>query len=363
MELKHTPLDAAHQEAGARRVPFAGWEMPVQYSSVLAEARAVRSSCGLFDVSHMGKAVLSGPGALSSLLRLATNAADRLAVGHAQYTLFCEPSGGVIDDLIVYHIEAEGYLLVVNASNTETDLQWMREHLEPGTDLEERTAELALLALQGPEAERVLSRVTGLALGDLPSFAVRPSLPAWEGGWIARTGYTGEDGFELFVPAEGASGLWRALLACPEVTPCGLGARDILRTEAGYPLYGHELTRDRNPLEAGLGWVIRREDGYLGAEAMARMRAEGISHRLRGLRLAERAIARPGSKVTLEGEAVGEVTSGTYSPNLEASIALAYLKVSAAKPGTTVTVEGERRRQEAQVVSLPFRRFPKFAKP
>jgi aminomethyltransferase len=360
MVPSRTALYNAHQAAGAKLVPFAGWDMPLQYTSMLAEAKATRASCGLFDVSHMGKAFLTGPQALNALLKLCTNDAARLAAGQAQYTLLCNEAGGALDDLIIYHIGEEAYLLVINASNTETDLAWMRRHLPEGANLRDDTEGLSLVAVQGPRSVEALRRVLPTPVADLPSFGVLGCEVAGAQGWIARTGYTGEDGFEVFCRSDRAPELWDQLAGQPEVTLCGLGARDILRTEAGYPLYGHELSADACPLEAGLGWVIRKGGGYIGDGPIEKVRAEGAMRRLRGLMLQDRGIARPGFRVLSGDEEVGVVTSGTFSPNLQASIAMASLKVGAAKPGTSLTVEGDRRPLQATVVALPFHRFPKF---
>ena len=357
--LRRTPLYEEHLRLGARMVPFAGWEMPLQYRGILEEHRAVRQAAGLFDVSHMGEIEVAGPGARAALQRLVTNDIERLVPGRALYTVMCTPSGGIVDDLLVYQLDAERYMLVVNAANTASDLAWVEEHCQgPGVTITDRSLETALIALQGPRAREILARVTD----DIDLDALRPFhfVGGWE-GMISRTGYTGEDGFELFLSWDGAPGIWRGILTAGAelgLVPAGLGARDTLRFEACLPLYGQELDRDTTPLEAGLDFVVKWDKGpFLGREALERQRREGLRKRLVGLRLLEPGVARTGYPVLDEqGREVGRVTSGTVAPTLQASLALAYVPPALAVPGQRLAVGIRGRPVAAQVVETPFYR-------
>lgn len=358
-DLKRTPLYEEHLALGARMVPFAGWAMPLQYTSIIEEHRAVRSAAGLFDVSHMGEIEVSGPGAQEALQRLLTNDVGRLTPGRALYTVMCTPEGGVVDDLLVYQLGEQRYMLVVNAANTASDLEWIQEHAGgPQVTIADRSLETALIALQGPRAQAILARVTD----DVDLDALRPFhfVGGWE-GMISRTGYTGEDGFEIFLSWDGAPAIWRGILAAGEaegLVPAGLGARDTLRFEACLPLYGQELDRDTTPLEAGLDFVVKWDKGpFIGREALLRQREHGLRKKLVGLRLLEPGVARPGYPVLDErGETVGRVTSGTVAPTLEASLALAYVPPSLAAPGQRLAVAIRGRAVAAQVVETPFYR-------
>ena len=357
--LRRTPLYEEHRALGARMVPFAGWEMPLQYAGIVEEHRAVRQAAGLFDVSHMGEIEVAGPGARAALQRLVTNDVERLVPGRALYTVMCTPEGGIVDDLLVYQLGEQRYMLVVNAANTERDLAWVREHAGgPGVTVTDRTQETALLALQGPRAQAILSRVTD----DIDLDALRPFhfVGGWE-GMISRTGYTGEDGFELFLSWDAAVTVWRGILAAGEpegLVPAGLGARDTLRLEACLPLYGQELDLDTTPLEAGLEFVVKWDKGpFLGRDALLRQRQQGLRKRLVGLRLVEPGVARTGYRVLDErGEPVGRVTSGTVAPTLGASVALAYVPPALARVGQRLAVEIRGRAVAAQVVETPFYR-------
>jgi aminomethyltransferase len=363
--LRRTPLWEEHRRLGGRLVEFAGWEMPVQYEGVLAEHRAVRSRAGLFDVSHMGELVVRGPAALGAVQRAVTNDASPLAVGAAMYTPMCYPDGGTVDDLIVYRTGETEYLLIVNAANADRDREWLRG-LASGLDAEvaDESDAWALLALQGPLAAAILGGLAGDDLSRLRPFRFRQGVPvAGRPCTVARTGYTGEDGFEILCPAADAPAVWRALLDDGRPVPCGLGARDTLRLEAALPLYGHELSPEINPLEARLGPFVKLEKGdFVGREALQRVRAEGPRRRLCGLVLLERAVARAGYPV----RPGGRVTSGTFSPTLERSIALALVPADPARPGSDPAPPGSRLAVEvrgrdvpADVVKLPFyRRAP-----
>ena len=359
--LARTPLHGEHLRAGGRMVPFAGYEMPVQYKrGIRAEHHAVRERAGLFDVSHMGEFEVRGAQSLDLVQWLTTNDARRIEVGQAQYSLLCDEAGCVLDDLLVYRFE-DRYLLVVNAANRAKDWAWVSRHAARFDcrvrDLSDRTA---LLALQGPRAAAALG---GLADADLEAVGYYRFTTADVAGvpaMVARTGYTGEDGFELYLDAGDASGVWRALLDAgggQGVEPAGLGARDSLRLEMGYALYGNDLDEEHTALESGLGWVVKPGKGdFSGREALVRQKAEGIPRRLAGLRLLERGFPRPGYGIVTEGEVAGALTSGTVSPSLGEGIAMGYLPAALAAPGTRVAVRIRRADVPAVVARPPFYR-------
>jgi aminomethyltransferase len=346
-----------HVAAGARIVPFAGWEMPVQCGSILDEVRAVRQSAGIFDVSHMGQVRVLGAGSLSAVQRLFTNNAAALTPGRAQYSLMCQPDGGILDDLIVYRWDdgaAEpDYLIVVNASNRETDYAWMVEH-SCGEDctLADLSDDFALLAVQGPQAVGIVQGLAPAAdLAGIPAFShAAATLIDGTPVHVARTGYTGEDGFEIFCAWDAAPAVWDSVVAAG-AAPCGLGARDVLRIEACYPLYGHEINTSTVPYQAGLGWVVKPKKGdFIGRDAMLAARAAGLP-RLRGLLPDDpRAIPREGAPVR-HPDGDGTVTSGTFSPTLNRAIAMGYLPASA-EGEATLPMRG--REYAARIVDLPF---------
>jgi len=355
--LKQSPLDQEHRDLGGRLVPFAGWEMPVMYDSIIAEHRGVRESCGVFDISHMGQVFVSGPGSSEWLESLLTNEVAALEPGNAHYTFLLNEAGGVIDDLIVYRLEEQRFLLVVNASCIEKDVKWLEDHLEKGIVLENESPEWAGLAVQGPRAPEVFSAITE-----------GRTLPARNGVddlkhegerlLICRTGYTGEDGFELFCPAKLATRWWKALLN-EDVKPCGLGARDSLRLEMCYPLNGSDLSPCRTPLEAGLGFFVALGKGdFMGSDVLKTQKEEGVKERLMAIQLCERsAPPRPGYSVQAEdGTALSVLTSGGMSPSLGEGIALAYLPVDRVKVGMPVSIEVRGRKISAKVVKKPFYR-------
>ena len=356
-------------------VPFAGWEMPVQYrAGIQAEHRAVREAAGLFDVSHMGEFFVEGPDALALLLEVAVNDASKVEVGQAQYSALCTPEGTVIDDLLVYRTAPDAFLLVVNASNRDIDWRWISEHAQGrNLTLEDRSDRTALLALQGPKAEAILAPLVetdpgpafpmaprSAELADLEYYRFTQARVAGVRALVARTGYTGEDGFELYLPWDEAPRVWTALLdagAPHGLLPAGLGARDSLRLEVGYPLYGNDLDRDHTALESGLGWIVKlgREGDFVGKAALARQKEEGVPRRLVGLRLEGRGFPRPGYPVVSEaGDEVGAVTSGTVSPSLGEGIALAWVPADLAAPGTRVGVRVRDRDLPATVQRPPF---------
>ncbi len=352
-ELRKSPLHERHKALGARMVEFAGWEMPVQYKGIGAEHAAVRSRAGVFDVSHMGEIDVEGPGATGFCQRVTTNDVERLEPSQAQYTLLLNDRAGVIDDLVLFRLEADRYLLCVNASRSAVDFAWLASHAGDDVTVRDVSDAYALLALQGPAAEAILQPFTALELGVLKAFSFLVGEVNGVRCIVSRTGYTGEDGFELYFPAEHGVTLWDALLATGEVEPAGLGARDTLRLEKGFSLYGHELDETTTPLEARLGWVTKLDKGpFIGSDVLARK--EPLRRRLVGLEMAEAGIAREGYPIFHDDREVGRVTSGTRSPTLGKAIALGYVSPDAAARGTEVRVEIRGRRVLARVVRIPF---------
>ncbi|MDX6569345.1 MAG: aminomethyltransferase [Gaiellales bacterium] len=355
--LRATPLHARHVSLGARMVPFAGWSMPVQYTGVIEEHRAVRASAGVFDVSHMGRFDVRGEAAHAGLQRLLSNDLDALAHGQAQYTLLTNAAGGIVDDLIVYR-GPEGYLLVVNAANRAGDLAHLGDALPEGAELTDESDDTAMLALQGPESLALLARVSsGPFAADLaPAFSWGTLSVAGVECTVARTGYTGEAGVELICRAVDAERLWDGLTAAGAV-PCGLGARDTLRLEVCYPLHGNDIGPDTNAIEAGLGWVCAREKDFSGSDVLRRTREQGPARRLVAFRMLERAIPRAGCEVVDEdGAIVGHVTSGTMSPSLGEGIGMGYVPTPLAEPGTAIVIDVRGRRHGAEVARKPLYR-------
>ncbi|MGH7458358.1 MAG: glycine cleavage system aminomethyltransferase GcvT [Longimicrobiaceae bacterium] len=357
--MKRTPLYQEHQRLGAKSVPFAGWEMPVQYpTGITSEHRAVRERAGLFDVSHMGEVEVRGPGREQLVQYLTSNDVSRLEEGQAQYSTLLLASGGVIDDLIVYRFD-DRLMLVVNAANREKDLAWLQEHAA-GFDAEVRDTsdQTALLALQGPGAAAMLAPLCSAELGGIGYYRFAEGEVAGCRAVISRTGYTGEDGFELYLAWDDAPRVWRELLAAGEgggPLPAGLGARDTLRLEMGYALYGNDLSEERTPLEAALGWIVKLDKGeFIGRGALLRQKEQGIKARLTGFELEGRGFPRPGYRVLQRGEQVARVTSGTLGPSLGKGVGLAYLPVEHARPGTRVEVEIRGVRVAALVRRPPF---------
>lgn len=358
--MRRTALYEAHGAAGARFTEFGGWEMPVQYRGLLKEHAAVREAAGLFDVSHMGEFEVRGAGALAFCLSLATNDASKLAVGRAQYTLLCREDGGTIDDTILYRLGEDRFLFCVNAGNREACGTWFAQHAASRSDVElvDRSEELALIALQGPRAEAVVTAMGSDVIAALPRFGVVEAALGPAAVIAARTGYTGEDGFEFFVAASDARALWDALGEAGTahgVEPIGLGARDTLRLEAALPLYGHELSATISPLQAGLGWAVKEaRGGFPGADALAAERASGPARRLIGLRITGRGIAREGYPVHRGEQQVGMVTSGTRAPTIGEAVALALVDSGAVDGPFEVEVRGKK--IPAERVDLPFYR-------
>ncbi|MDT8435460.1 MAG: glycine cleavage system aminomethyltransferase GcvT [Gemmatimonadota bacterium] len=358
-DLKHTPLYDAHVALGGRMVPFAGFAMPVQYpSGIRAEHEAVRTAAGLFDVSHMGEFLVTGPDALDFVSYATSNDPARLSEGQVQYSVMCLESGGIVDDLLVYRLGDQRFRLVVNAANLPKD--W--EHLSDlsgrfDVQLEDESDRIGLVALQGPQAQAILAPLASEELDPIGFYEFVSGQVAGVPGVISRTGYTGEDGFELYVPAGRTLALWAALLEAGEphgLVPAGLGARDSLRLEMGYALYGNDIDEETTPLEAGLGWLVKlAKDDFHGKAALERQKAEGLRRRLRGFRLDGQGFPRPGYDLVFGGEVVGPVRSGTVSPTLGVGIGTAYLPADAA-PGDSLAVRIRGRDIEGHVAKLPF---------
>ncbi len=348
--LRRTPLFDLHRELGARIVPFAGWEMPVQYSGILDEVRSVRTNAGLFDISHMGRAHVFGSGALDVLQRLTTNDVAALEAGRAHYTLLTNPNGGVIDDLIVYRVAENDFWVVINAGNSSKDLAWLREQAAPQTSIDDWTDRTAMIAIQGPKAIEAIAPVVDTDVPGLPGFAFVQTKLFGEAAIICRTGYTGEDGLEVIVQPGQAPVVWRKLLDAG-ASSCGLGARDALRIEAGYPLYGHEIDDTTTPVEAGLMWVVKLDKGeFTGRARIAELRETGAGKRLVGLTLSERIVPRQGYTVYAGELPVGTVTSGVFSPTVGHSVAMAYVDEPHGRFGADLTIEIRARRIPCRVV-------------
>jgi aminomethyltransferase len=358
-ELRRTPLHDFHVAHGGRMVDFAGWEMPVQYRSILEEHKAVRRAAGLFDVSHMGEVRVEGPGALAFLQRLVTNDVAKLFPGRVLYTPMCHPTGGVVDDLLVYRREPEKYLLVINAGNIAKDLDWIREQAR-GFDvtIEDRSDDFGLLAVQGPRAEAIVQSLTGAKLGAVKYYHFVEGPVAGIHCLISRTGYTGEDGFELYVEAGETVALAEAVLAAGAplgLELAGLGARDSLRLEAGYPLYGHEITQDISPLTAGLGWTVKLEKGadFIGRDALLAEKQNGSPNEVVFFKTGDRRIVRAETPVLgADGATVGRVLSGTLSPILNEAIGSALVATPAAGQPLAVDVRGSK--LNLHLVKPPF---------
>ncbi len=353
-----TPLYETHRKAGARLVEFAGWDMPVQYAGVLAEHEAVRTRVGLFDVSHMGEVVFRGPRALEALNRLFTNDLGRVVDGQAQYGCLCRDDGGIVDDVVVYRRAADDLLVCVNAANRRKDFEWLAGGTGSGADVKDESEAWAQLALQGPLAAQLLQRLTNANLSALRSYRFAQGEVAGVPCLVARTGYTGEDGMEIFCPPGEAVKIWDELMEAgrhEKIVPCGLGARDSLRLEMAYRLYGADMDDHTTPLEAGLGWVVKLDKGdFVGRQALIRQKDQGIGRKLVGFVLTEPGIARHGYPALQGGNEVGAVTSGTKSPSLGTSIGLAYLPPALAAEGSSFAVEIRGRPVAARAVKTPF---------
>lgn len=359
-QLKETPLASAHRKAGARMVDFAGWNMPVQYKSIIAEHMVVRTKVGLFDVSHMGEFIVKGSGAHAFVQYMIANDLNKLSKPNmALYTQFVMPHGGTVDDLIVYRREND-YLLVVNASNIEKDWNWLVRHMSDFTDvsMENLSDRTALLALQGPQARELLKEIAGDSVLDVPTFCYGEGTADGITICFGRTGYTGEDGFEIFCDFADAEALWNLLLERGQkfgIEPCGLGARDTLRLEAGLPLYGHELDEETSPIESGLGWSVKLDKGnFLGRDAMLKQKTEGLAKTCVCLKVEGKALPRQGYTVLKDDENIGQVTSGSQGIFVGYPIAMAFVSPAYAAVGEALAVEIRNSASAAAVVKRPF---------
>jgi len=356
---KRTPLYGEHLSLGAKMVEFGGWEMPVSYSGIIEEHLAVRNAAGLFDIGHMGVVEISGKDSLPFIQKLATNDASRLSDYHSQYSILLNQNGGVIDDILVYRLP-EGFTFILNASNTEKDLAWFKKNLSGAVKIEHRT-DVCMLSLQGPKSELILSSFCDINLSPLKRNGCALGLVFGKKCLVSRTGYTGEDGFELFLSAGDVKAAWNGILkeGRPSgLIPCGLGARDSLRIEAALPLYGHEYTEEITPLEAGYGWAVKFDkDSFIGKAALIELKAKGLKRKLCGVVLEGRSIPRHGMAAFADKElslSAGEITSGTFSPVLSRSIGLLYASTDLAGLGGPLFIDIRGRASAGNVVGLPF---------
>jgi aminomethyltransferase len=357
--LKKTPLNARHRASGAKMVPFGGWDMPVEYTGIVAEHMAVRERAGIFDVSHMGEIEIAGKDALAAVQRISSNDAAKLQVGQAQYSGLMTPQGTFIDDLLVYRLGPSHFLLVVNASHIATDYAHIAEHITPAGDAVavDASSRYALLAVQGPRALEVLQQLTGVDLASIKYYWFAHGEVANVRATISRTGYTGEDGFEIFVPPQSADRVWQAILqagASVDLVPCGLGARDTLRLEAAMRLHGNDIDETTTAVEADLNWIVGwKKDDFIGAAVLREQKANGVARKIVGFEMLDRGIARHGYDAFAGGEK-GIVTSGTQTPYLKKAIGMAYLPIAHTAHGTEFDVDIRGRRVRARVVPMPF---------
>ena len=355
--LKRTPLRDVHVAAGARMVPFGGWEMPVQYSGIVDEHRAVRRAVGLFDISHMGEFEVEGPGALAAVQQLCTNDAAVVEVGQVQYSLLATPEGGIVDDLTLYRLAPDRFMLTVNASNIDKDWRWVTER-GAGARWRNASDDTALLAVQGPRAEALVGRLADVDVAALRYYHFARGAVAGVPALISRTGYTGEDGFELYIAAAQAVALWTALLdsgRADGIQPIGLGARDTLRLEMKFALYGNDIDETTNPLEALLGWVVKPAKGdFVGRSAIEALRAQGPPRKLVGFEMTEPSVPRHGYRILAGGEPVGVVTSGSFGPSVERYIGMGYVPTARSGVDSEIAVEIRGVAQPARVARTPF---------
>lgn len=359
--LKRTPLHAAHVALGARMVPFGGWDMPVEYSGITAEHMAVRTAAGLFDVSHMGEVEIAGAGALDAVQHITSNDASKLQVGQIQYSALTTPQGTFVDDLLVYRFGPSHYLLVINAGNIDKDVAWITARATeavPGVAVVNSSDRYALVAIQGPRAQAILQSLTAIDLAAMKYYWFAHGEVAGVRSTVSRTGYTGEDGFEVMVPSAMGARVWDALMAAggpAGLVPAGLGARDTLRLEAAMRLYGNDIDEGTTVLEADLGWIVGwQKPSFLGRDVLHAQKAEGVSKKLVGFEMVDRAIARHGHPVMHEGQPVGVVTSGTQTPYLKKAVGMAYVPPALAVAGTPLEIDIRGRQTRAVVVPLPF---------
>ncbi len=359
MSLKQTPLASTHKALGARMVPFAGYDMPVRYTSLIEEHLAVRNKVGLFDVSHMGEFIVSGPSALELIQKTTSNDASKLAVGQAQYSCLPNAHGGIVDDLLVYRLEDSRYMLVVNASNIEKDYQWLTQHNTMGAELENVSDTLCLLAVQGPLASNTLQSLTSVDLNSLKYYTFTTGdFANVKNVIISATGYTGSGGFELYIPSQHSQFIWDKIMQSGKdfgLIPVGLGARDTLRLEKGYCLYGNDITDDTSPLEAGLGWITKFTKDFIGSGLLQEQKEKGVTRKLIGFVMDERGIPRKDYQITdMDGKVIGIVTSGTQSPCLDTGIGMGYVSIDYCGPGTDIYILIRNKSVKATIKKLPL---------
>ncbi|MBW7887813.1 MAG: glycine cleavage system aminomethyltransferase GcvT [Bacteroidetes bacterium] len=356
--MKRTPLYNVHVKAGGKIVPFGGFEMPVQYAGIVEEHKTVRNAVGVFDVSHMGEFFVKGKQALSFLQKITINDVSKLSPGKAQYSAMCYENAGIVDDLLIYMQAENNYMVVVNASNIDKDFEWMSKVLSPEVIFENKSDETALLAIQGPKSLETLQKLTDVRLAEIPYYHFVQGNVSGIEMIISRTGYTGELGFEIYFPSAEAEKAWNALFEAGKefgIAPIGLGARDTLRLEMGYCLYGNDIDQTTNPLEAGLGWITKlSKENFTAKSVLEEIKTKGLNRKLVGMVLHEKAIPRHGYAVTANGENIGTVTSGTFSPSLEKGIAMGYVTLQHSKIDTEVFIDVRGKIMKATVVQLPF---------
>ena len=358
-EVKKITLHDVHVQLGAKMMPFAGFNMPVRYSSDLEEHQAVREGVGVFDVSHMGEFVVRGPNALVLIQWISSNDASKLEIGQAQYAYFPNATGGIVDDLIIYKMAEEEYMLVVNAANSKKDWEWINQHNKMGAELEDISDQISLFAIQGPKANATLQQLTSIRLEDIPSYHfVVGEIAGVPDVIVSATGYTGSGGFELYVKNEDARILWDALFQAGRdvgIKPIGLGARDTLRLEMGYLLFGNDISEETSPIEAGLGWITKFSKDFINSEALKEQKQAGIARKLVGFLLREKGIPRAKYPIlNPDGEVIGEVTSGTLSPTMGIGIGLGYVESAYAHPGTEIAIAVRNKKLNAVIQKLPL---------
>ena len=354
--MKKTPLNAVEHELGGKMIDFGGWELPVHFTGIIDEHQAVRTRAGLFDVSHMGEILVKGPESLALLQKATCNDVSKLEDGRAQYNGLLYPTAGFVDDILIYRMAGDDYFVVVNAANSDKDFEWLQECAKGmDVDVTNASADYAQLALQGPDSEHILQPLTDVDLSSMKYYRFARGKVDGASAIVSRTGYTGEDGFEIYVPPADGPRIFKKLLETGNVTPCGLGARDTLRLEAKMALYGNDIDHSTTPLEADLGWIVKLEKGdFMGRDVLERERAEGPRRKLVGFEMVDRGIARHGYPVVDGKEEIGVVTSGTHSPTLKKAIGLAYLPLDKSAPGTTFSILIRGKEARARVVPTPF---------
>lgn len=356
--MKQTPFHSIHRQLGAKMVPFGGYEMPVQYTSIIEEHKAVRTAVGVFDVSHMGEFIVKGKNAQAFLQYATVNDVAKLVPGEARSSAMCYDDAGIVDDLLVYKIGEGHFMVVVNASNSEKDFEWMSRHCMPDVELRNESDATALLAIQGPKSQTVLQKLTSVDLKSIPYYRFKEVSVAGVDMILSRTGYTGELGYEIYFSPSYAENVWNALFKAGKdcgIMPVGLGARDTLRLEMGYCLYGNDIDQTTNTLEAGLGWITKLKKGdFIGRSVLEKVKAEGPKRKLVGIEIEGKAIARHGYAIQANGTAVGSVTSGTFSPSLEKGIAMGYVDVACSSVGTLVDIDVRGKAVQGKITALPF---------